>query len=65
MFSRMFKPSKEKAPAADAKGNAPVANGHEKADLVADADAEPMETDGAATGDGAIEAENVSAAAIK
>ena len=74
MFSRMFKPSKEKpaaAAAGDAKENAPVANGHEKA---AAGEAEPMDTDNVvAAAEDAIEAapaeeptaEGVSAAAIK
>ena len=73
MFSRMFKPSKEKPAAAvgDAKENAPVTNGHEKAEA---GSAEPMETeDVVASAEDAIEAapteqlpsEGVSAAAIK
>ena len=78
MFSRMFKPSKEKpAATTDAKENAPVANGHDKADVVVDAQnivanaqkvvsdaaAEPMDADVSPTGEDT--AETVSAAALK
>ena len=76
MFSKMFKPSKEKPAAAgtsadaDAKENAPVANGHEKADPVEQAEAVLMEIDdGATAAEGAAGAdeasEPVSSAAIK
>ena len=73
MFSRMFKPSKEK-PAAVADGDAKedaapaAANGHEKSDVVENAEAVLMETEDATAGQGAgdaAEAEPVSAAAIK
>ncbi len=75
MFSRMFKPSKEKPAAADgdAKENAApaAANGHDKADVVENAEAVLMETEDvtAAAGQGgatdAANTEPVSAAAIK
>jgi len=72
MFSRMFKPSKEKPTAADAdaKENAApaAANGHDKSDVVENAEAVVMETEEVTAGQGAggvAEAEPVSAAAIK
>ena len=71
MFSKMFKPSKEKPAAAelDAKENAaPAANGHDKADAVENAEAVLMETEDVTAGQGAADAadaEPVSAAAIK
>ena len=71
MFSKMFKPSKEKPADADAKENAApaAANGHDKsADVVENAEAVLMETEEVTAGQGAgdaAEAETVSAAAIK